>query len=133
MTKIGVVGSRSFTNKQFLTDTLDSHLDIFGPFILVSGGASGADSMAEQWADDHGLQKEIYPADWEDLSQPDAVIKTRADGKKYDALAGHRRNSVIVKESDFLLAFWDRKSPGTRSSVEKAKKAGKSVYIYWKE
>ena len=31
----------------------------------------------------------------------------------------------IVKEADIIVAFWDGKSPGTRSTYQAATKAGK--------
>ena len=71
------------------------------------------------------------PANWEDLSPPDAVIRTRADGSKYDANAGIRRYAEMLDEKpDLVLAF-----PGNRGTrhilrrAEDAKKKGMPIKI----
>jgi len=131
---VGVVGSRRFKDYPFLSKTLNTLREwVFGDFIVVSGGASGADTMAWRWAvDEMGIPPITYPAYWDDLSHPDAVIKRRKDGTLYDALAGFRRNQEIVSAADrVIVAFWDGWSPGTKNTVELAVTAGLAVYVFW--
>ena len=61
--------------------------------IIVSGGARGVDSWAEEAARHFGLGVEVYKADWD----------------RYGRGAGHRRNTTIVEVSDAVVAFWDGK------------------------
>jgi len=108
---IGVVGSRKFTDYAKLEKVLDSLNKIRPISLIVSGGAEGADTLAEKWAEERGVPKLIFPAEWE----------------KYGKAAGPIRNKDIVSNSDRIVAFWDGKTPGTASTVEISKKAGKPV------
>jgi hypothetical protein len=131
--KVGVVGSRTFDNVGFLWEKLDGCLWMWGPFTVVSGGAEGADTLAETWAVARDMYREVYEAAWADLTYSDALIKTRRDGSKYDARAGFRRNQTIVDTSDVLLAFMDPDNPtnGTSDTIRRARKKGIQVYILW--
>ncbi len=127
--KIAVVGSRKFNDKT-LVENLMVEIIRFDHWTLVSGGASGVDSWAEKYADIMGWNKIILKAKWDDLSYPDVIIKTNKYGKKYDAYAGMRRNQLIVNEADKIVAFWDGKSSGTKSTIDMAIKAGKPIDVY---
>lgn len=130
---VGVVGSRTFKDYKYLSQILDWFRKYLGDFTVVSGGAEGVDSLAVCWANERKLPVPIvYPAFWSDLSHPDAIIKTRKNGQKYDAAAGFRRNQQIVERADILIAFWDGKSKGTQDSIARAEKVGKLVYIFTK-
>ena len=39
------------------------------------------------------------------------------------------RNKLIVDSADFVLAFWDGKSKGTKSVIEYCKKQGKPYEV----
>lgn len=134
--RIAVVGSRSFTNQEYgfgvldglraLWETDDGHYTT-----IVSGAAAGADTVAKLYASNRALNYVGYPADWNDLSHPDAVILTGRSGKQYDAKAGFRRNQTIVDNCDVVVAFWDGTSRGTKDTLQRAKVAGKPVYVFW--
>jgi predicted Rossmann fold nucleotide-binding protein DprA/Smf involved in DNA uptake len=123
---IAVVGSRNFKNLELVINYVKS----FDPGTkVISGGARGVDSIAIEAAKSAGFDWEEFKAAWEDLTQPDAVIKERDDGTKYDAKAGYRRNTILVEKADKVIAFWDGTSKGTMDSVNKAKRLGKEVVI----
>jgi len=127
--KVAVIGSRGFTDYSKLKDYLD-RLNALRPIsLIVSGGAAGADSLGERWADENGVEKLVFEAKWDDLTHPDARIKVNAYGKKYDANAGFRRNKDIIDAANVILAFWDGKSPGTRNSIDYAKFKNKPLKI----
>lgn len=109
MKKIAVIGSRDFTDFSLLKDVLDAH----GPMQLVSGGAKGADALAELYAKQNGLEVQLFKPDW----------------KMFGRGAGVIRNRQIVESSDYVIAFWDGKSRGTKSSIDYARKQNKMVYI----
>lgn len=90
---------------------------------LVSGMARGADILGVKWARDRDIAVIPFPAHWDDLSHADAVIKTRADGSKYDARAGMRRNQKMMDEArpDLVIAFPG--GNGTEDMVNRARKA----------
>ena len=109
--KVGTVGSREFKNYELFSDVMKQYLSDIS--WVVSGGAPGADSLAEKWAKENKKMLTIYPADWLNL------------GKK----AGYVRNTDIVKNSDMIIAFWDGKSKGTKHTIGLAQKMGKECKI----
>lgn len=129
--KIAIVGSRNFEDYELLYDTLkefcfnvdyegDSNGEWsevlyhkFDNITIVSGGAKGADTLAEKFADMFCFKKEIHYPKW-DL---------------YGKQAGFVRNKKIVEACDVLFAFQINKSKGTQHSIDLAKKAGKEVYV----
>lgn len=122
--KVAVVGSQSFDDYELMVKTLE-------PFTIteiVSGGAKGADTLAEKYADENGIDKDIIEADWDNLEteEPCKVVK-RADGSEYNVLAGFNRNTTIVEKADIVIAFWDGQSNGTNDTIVKAEELGKSV------
>jgi len=137
MLKAAVVGSRTFKDKEFIYRKLDAFLSTLGPFVVVTGGAEGVDKIAEKWALDRavaGVPKPVvYQAEWGDTSHPDAVVRRDKYGREYDAVAGHRRNQLIVDDADFLIAFWDGQSKGTKDSVDKAGRANIPSYVYLRD
>jgi hypothetical protein len=109
--KVGIVGSREFKNYELFSDVMKQYLSDIS--WVVSGGAPGADSLAEKWAKENKKMLTIYPADWFNL------------GKR----AGYVRNTDIVKNSDMIIAFWDGKSKGTKHTIGLAQKMGKECKI----
>jgi len=109
--KVGIVGSRDFKNYELFSDIMKQYLSDIS--WVVSGGAPGADSLAEKWAKENKKMLTIYPADWLNL------------GKR----AGYVRNTDIVKNSDMIIAFWDGKSKGTKHTIGLAQKMGKECKI----
>ena len=109
--KVGIVGSREFKNYELFSDVMKQYLSDIS--WVVSGGAPGADSLAEKWAKENKKMLTIYPADWFNL------------GKR----AGYVRNTDIVKNSDMIVAFWDGKSKGTKHTIGLAQKMGKECKI----
>lgn len=123
----GVVGSRSFDNWKLLKQTLDCYIRK-DKDIICSGGADGADSLAERYADTYlDSRKIVHEARWQDFSEP--CVKKWGRYGAYNALAGHRRNSLIVEDSDIIIAFWNGKSTGTKNTIDKAHKKGIPVVI----
>lgn len=124
--KIAVVGSRTFKDYSLLKSVLfDKHITL-----LISGGAGGADHLAEEYASDNNLPTLIIPADWENLKDKPCKIKCDKQGKLYNSLAGFNRNKKIVEAAELVIAFWDGRSPGTKNTIEHAKTLGKKVEIY---
>lgn len=111
--KLAIIGSRTFTDS-------DKAWEVFKalPFYnqvthIVSGGAKGADSIAELLAKWSGKEMIIHYPDWD----------------KYGKQAGFIRNRLIINDSDCVLAFWDLKSKGTLNSITLATKKGIPVHI----
>ncbi len=109
--KLAIIGGRDFQDYELVKATVAKVKSEI--VAIVSGGAKGADSLAERYAREHGIPVEVYPADW----------------NKHGRRAGFLRNQDIISACDAVIAFWDGVSAGTRSSIEIADKAGKSVHI----
>ena len=62
--KVAVVGSRGLDDYEFLESVLDDLANDLGPFVILSGGAKGADALAERYAEEKGMDIEIFKADW---------------------------------------------------------------------
>lgn len=107
--KVAVVGSRDFNDIDLMVDTLGQY-EITE---IISGGARGADSLAEDFADAAGIKKTIFPANW----------------AKYGKAAGYFRNTKIIRNCDVCIAFWDGKSRGTKSSIDLCKQFGKECRV----
>lgn len=119
MMHIGVVGGRDCDNYEFVRENLlhvireELGIDDLVDVVIVSGGARGADSLAQRFAKEFGLTIVIHYPDWDRF------------GKK----AGIVRNFKIVRDSDVIVAFPTKNSRGTWHTVNIAKKAGKPVYV----
>lgn len=116
--RVAVVGSRDFTNRFLAFSALDAfqeHLLSNKETIsaIVSGEARGADAIGKEWAKRNKVSYNGHPPVG-DLSNP-AVY--------------HERNQKIVDDSHIIIAFWDMKSRGTLSTINKAKAAKKHVEI----
>ena len=111
--KVAVVGSRGFNDYLKLSGVLDKIHSVKPITLIVSGGAVGADSLAETWAEESGIEKLIFKPDW----------------KKYGKKAGFIRNTQIVENADSVVAFWDGESRGTKNSIDTANKLDKPLFI----
>lgn len=58
--KVLVCGGRNFNNRQVVHRVLTK----LNPDIVVHGGASGADKLAGEWAEENGKEERIYYAKW---------------------------------------------------------------------
>lgn len=81
--------------------------------LIVSGGAEGADTLAMRFAAEFHLKCLIMKPDW----------------KRLGRAAGLARNTDIVANSAWVIAFWDGTSRGTADTIAKAKKQGKKLNI----
>ena len=109
--KIAVVGSRTFEDRQLLEETLSTLEEPITE--IISGGAKGADTLAQQWADQHKIPVTVFQPDWQ----------------KFGRAAGPKRNQQIIAACDVCIAFWDGQSKGTKSSITLSKKAGKKTIV----
>lgn len=111
--RLAVVGSRGFEFYDILKVVIDELRTIYPITTIVSGGAKGADYLAEIYAAEHDLKLDVYPADW-----------SKGRG------AGYIRNVDIWNNSDLGVAFWDGKSKGTAHSFKISEKQKKKLYIF---
>ena len=101
--------------------------DIFDPSILeeaivesgfritsvVCGGATGVDTLGEEWANNKSLKVEYYYPDW----------------KNHGKAAGMIRNRKMAENAEALIAIWNGSSKGTKNMIETALKLNLLVYV----
>ncbi len=105
--KLLIAGSRSITDfdlTPYITEDVDT---------ILTGGAIGVDTLAEKYADEHGLNKVIIKPQYE----------------KYGKSAPLVRNRELVLLCDKVLIIWDGKSKGTKFTKNFAEKAGKALKV----
>lgn len=124
--RVAVIGSRNFTDYPRLKKALD--LVPVKITEIVSGGAKGADSLAEKYAKERNIPVKVFYAKWKDLDAKPCVVKSNKYGQ-YNALAGHNRNTEIIERAELIMAFWDGKSRGTKDSIDKCMELGKNLKV----
>jgi len=111
---LAIIGSRSFNNysyaKQHILDIIQKNQIAITK--IISGGASGADKIAEIFANKFNIPIEVLKPNWEQGKQSGVI-----------------RNTEIIKKSDYVIAFWDGQSKGTLDSIKKAKAQNKKLFI----
>lgn len=110
-----IAGCRNYDNFDHFCAVVDKYISYYKLTIqsILGGKASGIDDMAEDYAILRGYAFEGFDADWDNL------------GKS----AGFVRNETMVSKSTAVLAFWDKKSPGTGDAVDRALKQRKFLTI----
>src|SRR5665213_402070 len=107
--KVIIAGSRNFEHYQLLKfkcNAILKELKGKSEVQIVSGGANGADKLGERYArENHYICKRFEP-DWD----------------KNGKAAGFIRNEEMAKYADYLIAFWDGQSKGTKHMIEIASK-----------
>ncbi len=104
-----VIGSRTFQDYVLLENTLNKYMITQ----LVSGGARGADQLAERYAHKKGL--------------PTLVLKP--DYATFGKAAPFICNQDIIDAVQQVIAFWNGESRGTAHALKYAQKQGKIVHI----
>lgn len=99
---VAIVGSREWPEPERVKAYVDSLPE---GTVVVSGGAKGVDTWAEEAAKARGLEVMIFPADW----------------KTYGKRAGMIRNQQIVLAADEVVAFHDGTSKGTAHTIKMAR------------
>lgn len=103
--KLLIVGSRTITNFD-LTGHIPEETEL-----IICGGAKGVDTIAEQYADSHGIEKLIIKPQYE----------------KFGRAAPIKRNEEMVDLADIVLAIWDGRSRGTKYTVQYAEQKNKKI------
>jgi predicted Rossmann fold nucleotide-binding protein DprA/Smf involved in DNA uptake len=114
---MAIVGYRDFHDKVEF-DRLMNHLIVTYDIMkdvetIVSGGATGVDSLAKLWAEARNID----------------FIEIKPDYAKYGKVAPLIRNGEIVDKADFVVAMVSIHSRGTLNTIAHAKKQHKKCYI----
>ncbi len=105
--KVAVIGSRGLR-----VDNLEKYLPKETTEI-VSGGARGIDACAREYAVRNNIKLTEFLPEYE----------------RYGRSAPLKRNLLIIDYADYVLAFWDGKSYGTKYVIDNCKKKNKPVRV----
>lgn len=110
--KIAIIGSREFSNKEYLNKSMQTIKDKYNISLIVSGGAKGADTLGERWANKNKIKTKIFLPDFK---------------RKHPYFY---RDRLIAEEADLVIAFWNGRSSGTRYTIDYSRKISKEVIIF---
>ena len=113
--RVLVTGGRDYADVAAVFDELDRIRNGNLAFVVINGGASGADKLARDWCLKRCVEFMTVPADW----------------KRWGRSAGPRRNQRMLEaigKPDLVVAFPG--GDGTQDMINRALRAGVRVHIY---
>ena len=105
--KVIVAGSRNLKCKDLIFKKLDVMKDKIDE--VVCGEATGVDTIGKEWAIKNEITVKSFPAEWD----------------TYGKMAGIIRNMDMGDYADYLIAFWDGESRGTKNMFTYMQQIGK--------
>lgn len=113
-TVVLVCGSRDYPHRHIIAKAVSRLLEAWGAVVVLNGGASGADALAQKVATELEMPCLTIPAEW----------------SKHGKAAGPLRNARMLRlKPRVVLAFFTGpgRSRGTANMVRQAQEAGVSV------
>jgi hypothetical protein len=106
-----VCGGRDFTDSLYVSQAMEIIHATRPITLLIHGAARGADTLGGYWAFKRGIERKIFPAQWEE----------------HGRAAGAIRNRQMLEEGkpELVIAFPGGK--GTANMVQQARAAGIAV------
>ncbi len=114
MTKLIVSGLRTYGKKDIVCAEITKYISEIGSVKeIVTGGSSGVEQIAQQYADENGIkQKEIAP-DWQ----------------SHLNAAGLIRDTLLAEYGTHLLVLSNGVSKGSNNLIEEAKQKNLTIKI----
>lgn len=98
---VGIVGTTEYPNTAIIEATVKLIYDINPDTVIVSGEGGNVDNTTLNYAKKLRMNRLEFPAQWD----------------RFNKRAGFIRNPYIADMSDYLIAFWDGKSNGTKDAL----------------
>jgi len=111
---VAITGSREYLNNIIVRDKLNILNNYLKITKIIHGGAKGPDRESEFFALNNNTPFEVIYPDWD------------KHGKK----AGMLRNIDIIRNANIILAFWDKKSKGTKHTIDLSIKVKKNIITF---
>ena len=119
---LAIVGSSRFYDFMIFEEAVESWIDENGyPDMIIVGGASGVDYMAERWADNNSIPIAVFTEEWGDSTRS-LVDRGRIE-------APNTLTKKILNGASHILAMPSPTSKWTRIVIDLAAKRGISVSI----
>ena len=114
--RVIIAGSRTITDAALVEKAVkESGFEITE---VVSGCASGVDTLAISYGFEHNIPVKKFPADWKKYSKAAGMIRNKQMG-----------DYTLASGVGGLIALWDGTSRGTKGMIEIAKKLGLKMGI----
>tara|TARA_B100000029_G_scaffold191454_2_gene189274 strand:+ start:884 stop:1333 length:450 start_codon:yes stop_codon:yes gene_type:complete len=114
---LAIVGSSRFYDFEVFERAIENWVDANGyPDLIVVGGASGVDYMAERWADNNSVKIAIFSEEWDD------PVRSLHDTGR--AEAGNSLTQKILASASHVLALPSPTSKWTRVVIDLAAQNG---------
>ena len=119
---LAIVGSSRFYDFMVFEEAVESWIDENGyPDMIIVGGASGVDYMAERWADNNSIPIAVFTEEWGDTTRR-LVDRGRIE-------APNTLTEKILNGASHILAMPSPTSKWTRIVIDLAAKRGISISI----
>ena len=119
---LAIVGSSRFYDFNTFEEAMDQWTRLHGyPDMIILGGASGVDYMAERWADNSGIPSAVFTEEWQD---PTRTLRDRGRPE-----AGNSLTRKIMSSCSHILAMPSPTSKWTRIVIDLAKSSGKPIHV----
>ena len=120
---LAVVGSSRFYDFEIFENAIEDWVEENGyPDLIVVGGASGVDYMAERWADNNSVPIAIFSEEWDD---PKRGLQDKGRAEAANSLTGKILDSVT-----HVLALPSSTSKWTRIVIDMATAQGMPTTIH---
>tara|TARA_B100001113_G_scaffold148901_1_gene122158 strand:+ start:1764 stop:2213 length:450 start_codon:yes stop_codon:yes gene_type:complete len=120
---LAVVGSSRFYDFEIFEELIEDWVNKNGyPDMIIVGGASGVDYMAERWADNNSIPIAIFSEEWDD---PNRTLRDRGRSEAPNSLT-----QKILNSATDILAMPSSTSKWTRIVIEMANEQQIPLTIY---
>ena len=120
---LAIVGSSRYYDYSNFESSIDSWIEMNGyPDLIIVGGASGIDYMAERWAVNNSIDIAIFSEEWDD---PRRGLEDRGRPEAPNSLT-----EKILKSSSHILAMPSATSKWTRVIIREAKERRIPIQIH---
>jgi len=120
---LAIVGSSRYYDYSNFESLIDSWIEMNGyPDLIIVGGASGVDYMAERWAVNNSIAIAIFSEEWDD---PRRGLEDRGRPEAPNSLT-----EKILKSSSHILAMPSATSKWTRVVIREAKERRIPIEIH---
>ena len=120
---LAVVGSSRFYDFEIFEELIEDWVNKNGyPDLIIVGGASGVDYMAERWADNNSIPIAIFSEEWDD---PNRTLRDRGRSEAPNSLT-----QKILNSATDILAMPSSTSKWTRIVIEMANEQQIPLTIY---
>ena len=117
--KLLVAGSRDYYDYDEFSDIMNFIHEKYNITEIVSGGARGADTLAECWAKQNNIPIKIFKASWDTYGKSAGFIR---NANMHDYLSQF--------EDRMCICFWDGQSHGTAQNFNLCKNNNTKLVCY---